>query len=176
MNRVWTLCVVTLLLCCAAQPKAEAANWDSWRFLLGKWTGKASGQPGEGTGTFSFRFELQGKILVRRNRDDFPATKERAAFSHEDLLVIYPETGGPRTRAIYFDNEGHVIHYTAEFFEDKNTLIFLSDPAPSAPRFRLSYTKGENGSLVIGFAIAPPGKPEAFSTHVEGAARRQQAP
>jgi hypothetical protein len=176
MNRTLTLCVVSLFLCLAPQQKANAGNWDSWRFLLGKWAGKASGQPGEGTGTFTFRFELQGKILVRRNRDDFPATKDHPASSHEDLMVVYPETGGPRTRAIYFDSEGHVIQYTAEFSEDQKTLIFLSDPVPSAPRFRLTYTRGENGSLAIKFAIAPPGKPDAFSTHVEGVAHRQQAP
>jgi hypothetical protein len=114
--------------------------------------------------------ELQGKILVRRNRSDFPATRGRPAIRHEDLTVVYPETRGGRTGAIYFDNEGHVIHYTAQFSQDKNTLIFLSDPAPSALRFRLSYTKGKNCSLLTKFETVPSHQPETFATHVEGVA------
>ena len=32
---------------------------------------------------------------------------------HSDLLYIYPEGSG--FKAIYFDNEGHVIHYAISF-------------------------------------------------------------
>lgn len=131
------------------------------------------GGPGQGRGTFSFSLDLQGKILLRRNRADYPATKDHPAYSHEDLTIIYREPGG--TLAIYFDNEGHVIHYTAGFSEDGKTLTFLSDAVTSAPRFRLTYTQGKNGGLGIKFGIAPPGKPDSFSTYVEGIARRREA-
>jgi hypothetical protein len=172
MIRALTLCLAVFLLSSPAQRKSDVGSWDSWRFLLGEWTGEGGGQPGQGTGTFSFNFDLQGKVLVRRNHADYHVTKDRPASSHEDLMVIYQEEG-PRTRGIYFDSEGHVIHYTAEFSEDKNTITFVSAPAPSDPRFRLTYTKGKNGTLAIKFEIAPPGKPDSFSTYLEGVARRQ---
>jgi hypothetical protein len=133
-----------------------------------------SGQPGEGKGTFSFALELQGKILVRRNRLDFPATPARAAFSHEDLLIVYPESGAAPNRAVYFDSEGHVIQYVVTFSEQGKVLTFASEPSPESPRFRLTYRQGEDGMLKVKFEIAPPGKPEAFVTHVEGAARREE--
>jgi hypothetical protein len=147
--------------------------WAAWRFLVGEWTGEGSGQPGEGTGSSSFAFDLGGKILVRRNRADYPATKERPAVSHEDLLVIYQASEGPPARAIYFDNEGHVIQYRAQFSEDQKVLTFLSDPAPSTPRFRLTYTKGGNGTLAVKFEIATPAQPDTFSTYAEGVVRRK---
>ena len=156
-----------------AQQSKDAGNWDAWQFFVGEWVGEGSGQPGQGTGAFSFRFELQGKILVRRNRSDYPATKERSAYSHEDLMIVYQEPGGSRTRAIYFDNEEHVIHYTAEFSADQKTLTFLSDLAPGAPRFRLTYTKTGGATLGIKFEIAPPGKADSFSAYIEAVCRRK---
>ncbi len=158
----------------SAQQSKDVGNWDSWRFLVGEWTAQGRGEPGHGTGTFSFHFALQGKILVRKNRADYPATKDRPAYSHEDLMVICPEAEGQATRAIYFDSEGHVIYYVARFSEDKKTLTFLSDLVSSAPRFRLTYTKAKNETLILKFEITPPGRPDSFSTYVEGVARRTQ--
>lgn len=87
-------------------------------------------------------------------------------------MVIYPGGESKGTRAIYFDNEGHVIEYTAEFPPDGNSVTFLSAASPRAPRYRLTYTKADNARLRIKFEIAPPGKPEAFSTYIEAVARR----
>ena len=156
----------------SAQQTKSSEVWGPWRFLMGKWEAAATGEPGEGKGTFSFTVELQGKILVRRGRTDFPATPGRAAFAHEDLLIIYPESGAAPNRAIYFDSEGHVIRYAATFSEQGKALTFVSEPSPQSPRFRLTYRQAENGALKVKFEIAPPGKPEAFVTHVEGLARR----
>ena len=143
---------------------------------MGRWVGEGSGQPGQGSGSFSFRFDLQGKILVRNNRADYPARQDRPAFSHEDLMVIYHEGEGMPARAIYFDNEGHVINYAASASEDGTAWLFVSDPAPSRPRFRLTYTKENHGTLAIKFEIAPPGQPDSFSPYIEAKARRQGEP
>lgn len=156
-----------------APPPKDAVNWDAFRFLAGEWVGEGTGAPGEATGGFSFSFDLKEKILVRKNRADYPATKDRPAFSHTDLMVIYHEPGGADTRAIYFDNEGHVVHYTVSFSKDQNTLTLLGDVSPSVPRFRFTYSKTKNDSLTFQFDIAPPGKPEAFSKYIEGTARRK---
>lgn len=180
MIKARTLLVVLLLLAAslsarqsfAQQPKEP--NWDLFRFLLGEWVGEGTGAPGEGTGGFSFTFDLQGKILVRKNSADYPATKDKPAYSHTDLMVIYREADDS-IKAIYFDNEGHVIHYAVSFSKDQNTLTFLSDPSPSAPRFRFIYSKATPDKLKFEFDIAPPGKPEAFSKYVEGSAHRKPA-
>ena len=112
-------------------------------------------------------------MLVRRNRADYPAAAGRPAFSHDDLMIVYQEPEAKRTRAVYFDNEGHVIHYTAEFSSDQKTLTFLGDMSPGQPRFRLTYTKAGAGAVKIKFEIAPPGKPEAFAAYIEAAARKK---
>jgi len=154
----------------------STAGWEAWKFLLGNWVGEGSGQPGQGTGGFSFRVDLQGKVLIRTNRADYPASKDRPAYSHQDLMVIYREAERSPTRAIYFDNEGHVINYAASASEDGTTWVFLSDAAPSRPRYRLTYTKAKDGALGIKFEIAPPGHPGSFSPYIEAKARRQAEP
>ncbi len=155
----------------AGTPQSGKDPWAAWRFVLGDWVGEGSGEPGAATSEFSFHPALDGKILIRRNRTDIHASKDHPASRHEDMLVVYPE--GSDMRAIYFDNEGHVIHYTASFSADGNKLTFLSATLPSAPRMRLTYEKSKNGALNISFDIAPPGKPEAFSTHIGGTAHRK---
>jgi hypothetical protein len=178
MRKTAIFCFVYFVvpLALAGQQAKTTDGWDAWRFLVGEWTAEGGGAPGRGMGTFSFHFDLDGRILVRNNRVDYPATKDRPAFSHQDLMVIYAEGRGTSTRAIYFDNEGHVIHYTAEFSQDRNSWTFLSDAVPSAPRFRLAYTRSKNGMLTAKFEISPPGKPDSFSTYVEGTARRKKGP
>lgn len=145
-------------------------NWDTWRFLLGEWAGTGGGTPGQGGGELSFMFDLQDQVLVRRNHVDFPATAERPAFSHDDLTIIYPDTAGS-TRAVYFDNEEHVIHYAVTMAADR--IMMTSDPDPSSPRFRTTYWKGENETAGTRFEIAPPGKPEDFAVYIEGTLKRK---
>ena len=66
-----------------------------------------------------------------------------------------------------------MIRYAAEFSADCQTLTFVSDPAPTQPRFRLTYVKLKNDALGIKFEVAPPGSPENFKLYVEGAARKK---
>ena len=87
-------------------------------------------------------------------------------------MLIYqePQKG---TRALYFDNEGHIIHYSVSLSDDKKTITFLSDVTPSTPRFRLIYRRLKDDTLNVEFDIAPPDKPDSFSKYVEGTARRK---
>ncbi len=168
------LCLCTALLpgLLSGQVVDKPSPWQAWQFLLGDWEGEGTGEPGEGIGNFSFATDLQGTVLVRRNHSDFPAARGRPATSHDDLMILYQEAGRP-TRASYFDNEGHVIQYAAEFSRDSNTVIFLSDPAPGTPRFRLTYGKKAEGLVTIRFEFAPPGKPDEFVRYIEAVARRK---
>ncbi len=148
------------------------ANWDDWQYYLGEWIGEGTGEPGEGSGGFQFYFDLQNQILIRKNFAEYPATQEKPAYRHDDLMVIYCESD-ESIRAIYWDNEGHIIHYAVEFSQNKNALTFLGDIQPSAPRFRFTYEKTGSDTLHIRFEIAPPGKPEEFATYIEATAHRK---
>jgi len=171
-----TRCFLTLaVVLIAGVPGRTAAPTDPWaacRFLLGEWVGEG-GPSGRGTGTFTFALDLQDKVMVRRNHAELPAGTGRPAAVHEDLMVIYPDEGGKAPKAIYFDSEGHVIHYAVSASEDQRVLTFVSDPQPTGPRFRLSYTKEGADAVAIKFEIAPPGKPDEFKTYLEGKARRK---
>ncbi len=148
-----------------------ATDWQAWEFLLGDWVAAGSGEPGQGSGTVSFSLELDGRILVRRNHLDFAATKDAAAFVHDDLLITFREENG-EVGAIYFDNEGHTIHYKVALQPD-GSLVHVSDEVPGAPRFRMTYIKDPGGTYITRFEIAPPGNPQGFVVHVEGPARRK---
>ena len=176
MNKVMTVLMTFWLVpsIASAQQTRSAPDWGPWVYLMGQWEGDVGGQPGQGTGEFAFYFDLDGKVMVRKSRADFPATKDRPAFSHEDLMVIYLQPGESASRrAIYFDNENHVIEYTAEFSAERGCFTFLSEAAPSAPRQRLTYTREGADRVSIKFEIAPPDKPEVFTTHIEGSAHRK---
>lgn len=137
------------------------------RFLAGEWIGEGEGKPGSAAGGASFHFELEGKALVRRSRADYPAANGRPASRHEDLMTVFEEGG--QLRALYLDNEGHVIRYLVN--PAPGGAVFTSEPAPG-PRFRLSYLQKSDSVVVLRFEIAPPGRPEAFSTYLEGTTRK----
>ncbi len=151
----------------APAPKPFAAL----EFLLGTWEGEGGGDPGRGSGAFSFARELAGTVLVRRNHSDYPATKDRPASHHEDLMVIFSEGG--RLGAHYYDNEGHVIRYWISGPDEQGAVQFVSE-TQAGPRFRLIYRPTGKDKLTLRFDIAPPGSPDAFKTYIEATAKRQK--
>jgi hypothetical protein len=171
-------CLVLVALVLLAAPSAgqqsKDQSWDAWRFLLGDWVGEGDGRPGQASsGGFSFAFDLQGKVLVRRNHAEYPATSDKPAFRHDDLMVIYDDSRGKGKRAIYFDNEGYIIDYTVTVSHDLKTLTCVGDTPATGPRFRFIYNKVSDDALRFRFDIALPGKPDAFTKYIEGTARRK---
>ncbi len=160
----------------AASPAlcAEAPDiWEGWAFLRGDWVGTGTGRLGEGTGVFSFHPELDGRILVRKNRVEYPSRDGSGlAVVHEDLLIVYPGSSPSGFRAIYFDNEGHTIPYRVALSPAAPSVVFESEGPPAGePRFRLSYEVSAGGELAIIFSIAPPG--QEFRVYTSGKARRK---
>ncbi len=154
------------------QSSQPSDPWAPVQFLIGNWSGTGSGQPGEViSGTTSFSFDLGQAILVRKNRAQFaPRPEEKAGALHEDLLIIYREVGESKFRAIFFDNEGHVIHYRVSLPANQPSVVFESDASDQAPRFRLVYEMGSNGMLSVEFMVAPPGG--EFKTYTKGTIKR----
>ncbi len=172
-RRARMTCAVVILICAwtSASVRAEDDPWADFRFLMGSWISEA--RPEEVSGSFTLEPDLGSKILVRRNIANLPAAKGRPAAKHEDLMIIYREPGGKSYQASYFDNEGHIIHYTVGALPGKKSLLFVSNPDASGARFRLTYTKGEQDNVSVKFEIAPPGSGEQFKTYLEGTVRRK---
>jgi len=169
--------LILLLACSGVRPQQKLApDWEAWKFLQGKWVGEGSSELGQGSGYFSFEPDLQNKVWVRRNHSEYPATKARPTYVHEDLMVVFFDKPTEQIRAIYWDTEGHVIHYTASFSNDGNTLTFLGDRQEGAPRYRLIYVRGEPGHMSVTLEMAQPAKPDDFQKIVEGKVRKLSSP
>ena len=131
----------------------RAASLDCLRFLVGTWTGDSMG-PDLGTGFFRFESKMNGRVLLRTNHADYPATDGHPATVHDDLMAIEPGPAG--LKATYVDNEGNAILYSGQCAADEKAAVFLSH-AESGPQFRLTYRLTEEGSIEGLFEIAPPG-------------------
>lgn len=147
----------------------EVPSWDKWNFLIGEWVGEGSGQPGQGGGTFTFFLDLDRQILVRKSHSEYPASGNKAAILHDDLMIIYKEAPASETKADYFDNEGHVIHYSVTF--PGQDVVFTSLKTENAPVFRLTYKPVEAGTVDTIFEMSRDG--EHFMTYVQGRSRKK---
>lgn len=166
--------VAALVVCCSIAVFAQtqpAPNWAAWQFLHGRWEGEGSSEVGQGSGYFTFEPALQNKAWIRRNHSEYPATKDRPKYVHEDFMIVYFDPSINHTRAFYYDTEGHAIHYTASFSSDDKTLTFLSDKQEGAPRFRLSYTRTDSDHMSLTLEMAPPGEND-FKLIVQGKVRK----
>jgi hypothetical protein len=155
----------------SAQQKIVSGS--EWNFILGDWVGEGTGKPGEGAGGFTFNKDLGDNILVRKNHTVFPAVNGKPETIHDDLLIIYLDNSGALTKAIYFDNESHVINYAVSFNQTEKSLVLTSDAQQNMPRFRLTYKTLDNNMLGIDFEIAPPNKPDSFSKYLSGKAHKK---
>lgn len=161
-----TLLVSAVVLVFASN--ALGATGTPFDFLLGSWSGTGSGDPGQGTGSFVFAQELDRRIITRRAHSEYPATPGRPAVVHDDLLIVYADG----SKAIYFDNEGHVIHYHVVATSSPASVTFLStDPRPS-PLFKLTYVQASEGVLDIRFEISNTGSEADLKTYLEGRVTR----
>lgn len=162
--------VVSLLLASGIEAQssgAPTATLAPLQFLVGEW--EAVGTPPGESGGFGFSFAVQGRVLVRTNHADYAASDRGPASRHDDLMMIYAEGGA--IKADYFDNEDHIIRYTAQV-RGARDVTFVSEARASEPRYRLSYSMGGDGLLKGQFEIAPPGAPDAFTPYLAWTSRR----
>jgi hypothetical protein len=173
--------LVPLVVLCAcslfAQPSQSAPPgiWKPLQFLIGTWEAKtqAGSAQASSSGTYSFAFEL-GNHVIARHADNKNSTCKGPAdldCDHGDLLYIYPEGPVRALKAIYFDNEGHVIHYDV-FVPGPTSAVFVSDPSLPGQQYRLSYEM--KGATMQGkFEIRPPGQSD-FKTYLEWSGEKKQ--
>jgi hypothetical protein len=144
----------------AAAPSPDP--WKALRFLEGTWEARAQGSAGAAgaaaSGTYTFQLELRNHILARHSSSSDCKGPTTFDCEHGDLLYVYEDAPGQPLKAIYFDNEGHVIHYDVST-PDSNTAVFLSEASQPGPQFRLVY---ELKAMVISgkFQMRMPGQAE----------------
>jgi hypothetical protein len=143
-------------------------DWQPWEFLRGKWIGEGAAEVGQGSGYFTFQPDLQNKAWIRRNHSEYPATKERPKYLHDDVMIVYFDPSLQQTRAFYYDSEQHVIQYTVSFPGDHKILTFLSDKQEGAPRFRLTYIRTGAEQMSLTLEMSDPTKPDEFRKIVDG--------
>jgi hypothetical protein len=150
----------------AGQDANRTDPWAAVRFLIGSWEAKTTGgvAQAQSSAGYSFRLELREHVLARHTRNGSCTAPEDFDCQHSDLLYLYPESGGQQLKAIYFDNEGHVIHYDVST-PKAGTVVFLSDAAQAGPQYRLTYTLLD-GVMCGQFEIKMPGQAE-FTSYLE---------
>lgn len=154
--------------------QVDQYNWSNWNFLIGKWQGIGSGNPGEGTGYFSFNLELNGNILYRKNHSEYPGHENQPARLHDDIMIIFCEDSKIANKAIFFDAEGHVIRYNIDYPKDIKKIILTSEPSSGFARYRLSYTMVDNITVEILFEVSSSENPDSFTTYLQGLAMKKE--
>ena len=166
MKKIFIPLLVFFVLTQTSFAQSTNAGWEKWQYMMGEWQGEGSGQPGEATGMFTLKPKLDGNILERKGRTSIAATNTHPAFLHEDVMIIYKNRDGNPSKAIYFDNESHVIQYDITY--DDHKILLVSENIPGMPRFRLIYEKLDEKGLNIRFEMAMPNAPNDFKLYLEG--------
>jgi hypothetical protein len=151
------------LLSAQSKPPARNEPWNAVSFLEGTWEAKtqAAASGADVTGTYSFQKELGGHILARHSSATGCEGPADFNCEHGDLLYVYQDMPGQPLKAIYFDNEGHVIHYSVST-PTSGSAVFVSDPSAPGPQFRLRYEL--KADVLWGkFQMQMPGKEEWVS-------------
>src|SRR5258708_27522657 len=116
MKRSMRFLPAFLALPLLAQVSSQPADpWTALGFLQGTWEAKASGDSGaQVQGTYTFQMELKNHVLSRHSHYA-AGCKGPVDFDcdHGDLLHVDQDTPGQPLKAIYLDNDGHVLHYSA---------------------------------------------------------------
>lgn len=164
----------------SGSPLGAQPPLDRLSFLLGTWTARTVAATSNGavvTGTCSFSLDLNSHAIRRTSSADACSGPGSLDCNHHDQLTIYSERterGDDGLRALYLDNEGHVIHYEVST-PSADTVTFLSTGPGNAPRFKLVYHLEGSGRTAVmsgAFQFAAP-ESNDFHSYLEWTGTRQ---
>lgn len=140
--------------------------------MIGTWEARTQGGSASAVsvGAYAFQLELGNHVLARHSSN--AACQGPADFNcdHGDLLYIYRDSPDQPLKAIYFDNEGHVIHYDVTTPAPNNATL-LSAPSQQGPQYRLIYEL--KGKVMLGrFQLRMPGQSD-FRSYLEWAGEKK---
>ncbi|MBX9601900.1 MAG: hypothetical protein K2X35_12880 [Bryobacteraceae bacterium] len=142
---------------------AQADPWTHLRALAGEWEGPASGEPGKGVCTRSYRFELQNRFLVLRNKCVYePKSPGASPEVHEDFGVFSFDKALGKIVFRQFHVEGFVNEYILEAAaDDGKALEFVTRRIENIPpgwRAKELYRLESPDEMQEIFSLAGPGK------------------
>jgi len=139
----------------------KADRWTQFRFLIGNWSGDGVGPAGKGLGNMTVETDLDNAILRMTNQVEFASQDKKTLY--RGTMVVSSEQ-----KALFLDNEGHVLHYTVTATPRTITFVSVREPVPVLPRFRFIYNDLGGGKVRCSFDVAPPDTPNKFTIHVTG--------
>jgi hypothetical protein len=164
--------VISIFSFAVALP-GQSAAWKPLEFLIGTWEAKTQGgsSGAAGSGTYSFQLELRDHVLARHSTNSGCKGPAKFDCEHGDLLYLYSGASPMSWKAIYFDNEGHVIDYDVST-PTPDTAVFVSSRSQAGPQYRLSYQL--KGSIMQGrFQVRMPGQAE-FKSYLEWSGEKKK--
>lgn len=161
------LLAISLLILPLHSLSQSSSSWNKWDWLTGEWDGEGSGIPGEGFSNFTFSFDLDSSILVRKSHSDFSAGDFKRRVIRDEIMIVYLTNGEPEN-AILFNNEGHTIKYTITYRD--SSIVLTSEPVTNSPSFRFTYEKINRDSVKTRFEMSRDGI--NFISYVEGISKK----
>ena len=148
---------------------AQSDPWAALRVFEGKWQGPARGDPGKGTSTREYRFELNGRFLRGRNQSVYePKSPDAKPEVHDDFSVFSYDRNLKKIVLRQFHVEGFVNEYTLDSMgADSKSFEFVTVRIENiAPGWRAkeSYRVISANELEETFSLAAPDKDFAVYT------------
>jgi hypothetical protein len=159
VSLVWATAAVSI-----AQPPVPAADpLQSLVFLVGRWEGTSTGEPGSGTLQREYTRVLNSKFIQERNRSVYPPQdKNPKGETHEHFSVFSFDKARQRAVLRQFHTEGFVNQYVAETASaEAGRIVFTSEAIEniaSGWRARETYTVIGPDEFEELFELAEPGR------------------
>jgi len=155
------LTIITTILLVLTVQSAPVDPWANMRFIVGKWDGVSSGQPGNGIVSRTYEFVLANKFLQVRNKSSYaPQEKNPKGEVHEDWGLFSYDSARKKLILRQFHVEGFVNQYVVQS-ENRTELVFTTEAIeniPSGFRARETYRILGPDEFIERFEIAEPGK------------------
>jgi len=176
LKAVLPVLCVTLAVSAGQQPTPSKPDpWAPIKFLEGKWTGSAQGEPGVGTVQRSYEFVLGHRFLYERNISRYePKQGGDSGEVHEHRSMFSFDKRRNRLVLRQFHQEGFVNQYVMDVERSSaERFVFVSEAFENlAPEWRAreTYEVVSKDEFIEIFEIAPPGK--EFSVYSRSSFKR----
>jgi hypothetical protein len=146
----------------AQEPRPDP--WEAVRFMVGKWEGKASGRPGDGSVVRHYEFVLGQRYLHERNTSTYPPQERNPKGEvHEHWSFISHDRARKALVLRQFHVEGFVNQFVLSAEESRpGKLVFVSEALENVGarwRARETYEVLGPDEFTETFELAAPDKP-----------------
>lgn len=151
----------------AAEPQPD--HWAPLRFLIGEWTGSASGQAGDGKVTRRYQFIMGERFIQEINISRYrPTASNQVGEVHEHWSVFSYDKARKLIVLRQFHGEGFVNTYRqANAAAGAAPLVFESEAFENFSnswKARETYEFSSDDEFIETFELAAPGKsPQLYS-------------